>query len=60
MTDVSSTIIVGECTLSPYLDVIQVSIHGQQAWWLTKAQFTDLMQAGQVLIERAAKVEVDE
>ena len=57
MVDVSKVVTVSDVSLYQQGDVLQVRIHGQQAWWLTKKQFEDFVQAAQLLIEREAKVE---
>jgi hypothetical protein len=57
MMDVSKVITVGDVSLYQQGDVLQVRVHGQQAWWLTKHQFADFAQAAQLYIERTAEVE---
>jgi hypothetical protein len=57
MMDVSKVITVGDVSLYQQGDVLQVRVHGQQAWWLTKHQFADFAQAAQLYIERNAEVE---
>jgi hypothetical protein len=39
------------------IERLQYRIAELEAWWLTKKQFEDFVQAAQLLIEREAKVE---
>lgn len=57
MMDVSKVVTVGDVSLYQQGDVLQVRVHGQQAWWLTKKQFADFAQAAQLYIERNARTE---
>lgn len=57
MIDESKVVTVGEVSIRERDGVWQVMVHGQHAWWLTKAQFADFVQAAQMWVEREAKVE---
>lgn len=57
MTDVSTTIIVGEWTLRPRKDYVMVYGDGRGGTIWTDQQARDLAAALQVLIERNTKIE---
>ena len=57
MSNVSTTIIVGEWVLRPHNETIHLTVGSATAWWLTDEQARDLAQALQIWLERNAKVE---